>query len=131
VVKVVYLLLKDLPLQYQYRVIFARRNLQEVVHSQQVMLDRRGERGAKLDSQEMIQTFQRQLEKLDDWLGKHPNFRRLDVPYREVVVDPRAQAQRMADFLGVPLDIEAMAAVVEPSLYRQRSSPADTGMSSP
>ena len=121
-VKVVYLLLKDLPIQYQYRVIFTRRDLQEVVRSQRVMLDRRGERGANLGSQEMIRTFQRQLKALDDWLDQRPNFRRLDVQYSDVVADPRAQARRMAEFLGVPLDIEAMAAVVEPSLHRQRSS---------
>ncbi|MEX2306447.1 MAG: sulfotransferase [Pirellulales bacterium] len=121
-VKVVYLLLKDLPMQYEYHVIFTRRDLQEVVRSQQVMLDRRGERGANLGSQEMVRTFQRQLQALEDWLNQRRNFRRLDVPYREVLADPRAQSRRMAEFLGVPLDIEAMAAVVEPSLYRQRLS---------
>jgi hypothetical protein len=121
-VKVIYLLLKDLPPQYEYSVIFTRRDLQEVVRSQQVMLDRRHQRGANVGPQDMIQTFQRQLQALDEWLETRPNFRRLNVEYRDVVANPRAQSRRIVEFLGIPLDIEAMAAVVEPALYRQRSS---------
>jgi hypothetical protein len=119
--KVVYLLLKELPPQHEYRVLFMRRDLAEVVRSQQAMLDRRGERGANLDAREMVQIYERQLAALDDWLDEGRNFRRLDVEYCRVVAEPQAQSRRMVEFLGVPLDIEAMARVVEPALYRQRS----------
>jgi len=120
-VKVVYMLLKDLPAEYEYRVIFLRRDLAEVVGSQQAMLARRGESGARVASQEMVDIFARQLEQTDRWLAEQPNFRLLDVGYRDVIADPRNQALRVTEFLGLPLDVAAMAAVVDPSLYRQRT----------
>jgi Sulfotransferase family len=121
-VKVVYLLLKDLPATCQYRVIFLRRDLSEVVQSQQTMLARRGEPGAQASSQEMVDIFSRQLEKTNQWLAEQPNFRLLDVNYRDVIADPQNQARRICEFLEIPLDVAAMAAAVDPSLYRQRTS---------
>lgn len=121
-VKVVYMLLKDLPPEHQYRVIFMRRDLGEVVGSQQAMLARRGEPGAQLAKHEMAAIFARQLEKTDEWLQLQPNFQVLDVGYREVVRDPRGEGQHVCKFLALPLDIDAMAAAVDPALYRQRAN---------
>ena len=45
-VKMVHLLLYDLPADRDYQVIFMRRKLEEVVRSQGRMLERRGTRGA-------------------------------------------------------------------------------------
>src|SRR5262245_41311102 len=41
-VKLVHLLLYDLPAEYSYRVIFMKRRLSEVLASQRAMLDRQG-----------------------------------------------------------------------------------------
>ena len=41
-VKMVYQLLYDLPPHYQYRVVFMRRRMSEVLASQKIMLNRRG-----------------------------------------------------------------------------------------
>ena len=40
----------------------------------------------------------------------------LVVPYDDMLADPLKQARRVARFLGLPLDIPAMAATVDPSL---------------
>ena len=45
-VKVIYMLLYDLPPDFDYRVVFMNRDLDEVLASQQQMLKRRGEAGA-------------------------------------------------------------------------------------
>lgn len=120
-VKVVYLLLMDLPTDYTYRVIFMRRNIEEVVRSQQTMLARRGTKGAGIPEPEMIRTFQRQLAECDAWLAKQPGFQVLDVEHRAVIDDPRRQAQRVSDFLCPTLDVAAMVKTVDPDLWRQRS----------
>jgi hypothetical protein len=44
----------------------------------------------------------------------------LYVNYNQALAEPAAQAARLNQFLGGGLDEEAMAAVVDPSLYRQR-----------
>jgi hypothetical protein len=120
-VKVIYLLLTDLPLTFSYRVIFMRRDLNEVVSSQQKMLQRRGEPGAGLDVAEMARVFQRQLEKVETWLAAQPSFSVMFLKYRDVVNEPLIHADRIREFLGVDLDTRAMSAVVNPKLYRNRT----------
>ena len=61
-VKMVYLLLMDLPSDQDYRVVFMRRNLDEVLASQKAMLDRMG-KPAPLDDARMAQLFRDQLAK--------------------------------------------------------------------
>jgi len=122
VVKVVYMLLYDLPADFEYRVLFMRRNLAEVVASQQAMLARRAEKGASVSADQMVGVFQRQLEKADDWLAEQPNFEVLDVDYHQVVSDPQSEAAKIAEFLGTGLDEAKMAAAVDAKLYRNRQS---------
>ena len=45
----------------------------------------------------------------------------LYLDYAAVVDNPRAEAQRIAKFLGRNLDVEAMAKAVQSSLYRNRA----------
>jgi hypothetical protein len=44
----------------------------------------------------------------------------LRVKYHDVIRDPKLAAAAMVEFLGVPLDVDAMAGAVDPSLYRNR-----------
>ena len=48
VVKIIHALLPDLPSNYQYKIIFINRNLEEVVASQTKMLQRTGRVGANM-----------------------------------------------------------------------------------
>jgi hypothetical protein len=120
-VKVIYLLVEELPAGYDYQVIFMYRDLPEVVRSQQAMLERNGKQGAGLGPEEMVEVYRRQLASFNAWLAEQPNFRRLDVAYREAIENSHATCQQIVEFLDLPLDVDAMASVVEPSLYRQRS----------
>ncbi|MBK9128286.1 MAG: sulfotransferase domain-containing protein [Phycisphaerales bacterium] len=120
VVKMVYRLLYDLPARYTYRVVFMRRNLMEVVASQDVMLTRRGREGGELPPDKLVALFTQQLDEFDRWVRAQPNFGLLYVDYNEVVRDPGPAVARLNEFLGGALDTAAMRAVVEPELYRQR-----------
>jgi hypothetical protein len=118
-VKMVYLLLYDLPPQHQYRVIFMQRTIEEVLASQRAMLQRRGTGGADLSPEQMGAAFRRQLEKVDQWLTSQPQFQVLKVDYHDVVTSPVAQAERVCEFLGAGLDAAARAAAVDPAMRRQ------------
>ena len=63
-----------------------------------------------------------QVAKVLKWLDAQPNFRTLQVVYPELIADPRGNAQRIDEFLGGRLAIDAMAAAVDPKLYRNRRS---------
>ena len=119
-VKVVHLLLMDLPAVHQYKVVFMRRPLEEVLASQTKMLHRKGQDGASLPPEQLAKAFGRQLDKVANWLADQSNFDVLYVEHRQVLADPQAQAARINQFLCGTLDTTAMAAVVDPSLYRQR-----------
>lgn len=119
-VKLVYLLLYDLPDSHKYRVVFMKRKLEEVIASQNIMLDRKGQHGGQLDDRKMIELFEGHLAKIEEWLTTKDNFEVLYVDYGQVLSDPASQAPAIAEFLGGGLDIDAMAGVVDPSLYRNR-----------
>ncbi len=121
VVKMVYRLLYDLPTdQYPYRVVFMDRDLREVLASQKVMLDRLDRDPGDLGDEQMLALFRRELAKFDRYVAEFNCFSILHVNYVDVIADPRKQAERINQFLGGQLDVEAMAGVVTPRLYRQR-----------
>jgi hypothetical protein len=116
----VHRLLYELPLDRDYRVVFVRRLLEEVVASQQVMLARQGKAGGGLPAAKLIQLFQGELDRIAAWLDARPNFLVLDITYHQILTSPRESAHRINEFLGGVLDVESMAAAVDPALYRNR-----------
>lgn len=120
-VKTISALLEHLPDGYRYRVVFMRRSMAEILASQKKMLVNRGEDPDKIDDGEMARLFEGHLKKTVDWLTGRPNFDVLFVDYNDMLADPGPQIVAVNGFLGGGLDIERMAAVVDPDLYRQRA----------
>ena len=120
-VKMVYRLLYDLPAHYQYRVIFMRRDIKEVLASQNKMLERSGKPGGALPDEQMAALFAMELQKCEKWLAQQPNFKVLYVNHRDMINAGPGQALRINEFLDGGMDIEAIAATVDPSLYRNRN----------
>lgn len=121
-VKIVSFLLTWLPETYDYRVVFMHRDLKEVVTSQEAMLLRRGESasGSGKSVAETITIYQEHLAQVERFLARRACFTTLGVDYATVLGHPRDEAARIRDFIGGELDVAAMAAVVEPTLRRQR-----------
>ena len=126
VVKMVYLLLYDLPPDYHYRVVFLERRLKEVLASQKIMLQRQGKE-TDVDDAVMMRIFRKELAKVQVWLRAQPNFSVLNVDYNQLVVQPLVHAAQVNEFLGDGLNIEAMAAAVDPSQYHNRHPSFDAG----
>ena len=119
-VKMIAALLKHLPPDYEYEVVFMRRNIREVLSSQRRMLIHRGEAPDTVSEERMAALFGRHLTQVRRWLADQPNIAVLYVDHGDVMVGPHEQARRVSEFLSHPLDAQAMAAVVDRSLYRQR-----------
>lgn len=119
--KVVSPLLYHLPTTFQYQLIFMQRSLDEVLKSQAQMLIRKGQNAASDDSA-MHRHFERHLRAVDEWVEQHSNFSRLTLAYAEVIAEPQRTAERLAEFLPTDLNVERMAAIVDPALYRQRTA---------
>lgn len=119
--KVISYLLKSLPPDNRYQVIFMNRHPDEVMASQNKMLERRGET-LEQDPAAMKEAFESQLWRSRYWLKRQKNFVVLEVDYSSVLSQPRKEAERISAFLGRHLDIDKMAAVVDPQLYRNRAA---------
>ena len=106
-----------------YGVIFMRRQLEEIIASQQTMLRRHGKQTDDLDQQQLakwIERFQTDLRKVIDWLHGQENFTVHYANYNDLLNDPEAGVSEIVRFVDASLRTDAMVKVPDRSLYRQR-----------
>jgi hypothetical protein len=119
-IKIISFLLKDLPADNNYKVVFMEREISEVLASQQKMLVHRGESSGTEDAQ-MRALYAEHLRHVKFMVGYRRHFDALFVDYRKVLAQPREEAGRLNQFLDGRLDERAMVEVIDPELYRNRS----------
>ena len=125
-VKIIYSLLHGLPADRAYKVVFMRRDIDEVLASQAGMLARAGKDTAD-DTARLAEVFAQQLARAESWLAAQTNIDVLYVDYRDAIDDPATAADRVNDFLGNRLDAAAMAGAVDQALYRRRAGDLPSG----
>jgi hypothetical protein len=118
-VKMVSPLLYHLPPTEQYRIVFMQRNLEEIVVSQEKMLQRRNAPIAPRD--QILDAYAIHLDALFQWLPGRSNMRLLTVNYNDLVREPRALAERVSQFLDGQPAADDMMRAVHTDLYRNRS----------
>jgi hypothetical protein len=120
-VKVISRLLLSLPEGHEYRVIFMQRPLPEVLASQEVMLRNRGTAKPGTNNSAIAAAFEKHLGEVNAWLDSKNYVKTFRVPYHEVLHDGEGITQKVTKFLGIDLDVDAMARQVDSGLYRNRS----------
>jgi hypothetical protein len=120
-VKVISLLLLSLPEGHEYRVIFMQRPLAEVLASQDVMLHHRGTAKPGTDASAVTAAFDKNLSAVNAWLDSKAHVKTLRVSYHDVLRDAEDIGKKLASFLEIELNLEAMTRQVDASLYRNRS----------
>jgi hypothetical protein len=118
-VKIIAFLLRYLPENLNYRIIFMQRDLEEIVASQAKMLVQRQE-ASETDDDRIIELFKQHLSRTRNLIMSHACFDVLEVRYSDVIRNPVEQAECVSRFLGGVPDVQSMAAVVDPQLYRNR-----------
>ncbi len=119
-VKVVSPLLTHLPLGHQYRIVFMRRPLQQIVASQTEMIRRLGNGGPNASSPAIQNALQAHLRSVAAWLALRPHIALQWVDYPDLISNPVGPARQAAAFLERDLDVETMAAQADPALFRIR-----------
>ena len=120
VLKVISFLIKDLPDDNDYRVIFMRRNLDEVLASQNKMIHRLGTEDSTAAEDAMKEAYRNDIVRTRLLCKNRPNFELIEVNYKNTIEDPEATASSVNDFVGGHLDEAAMREAVDGSLYRNR-----------
>ncbi len=119
-VKIISFLLKDLPENNNYKVIFMKRALPEVLASQKKMLERRNEVDESGDER-MLELWENHLWRVKYLLKHADHFESLEIAYSSAIGDPLREARRIRDFLELKADPETMARAVDEKLYRNRT----------
>lgn len=115
--KMISQLLYDLPPSERFRIIFMERDFDEMLTSQEKMLERLGKAAAPRE--QITGAYTVHLDRLHEWLARQSNMELLRISYNDLLAQPREHAERVRQFLGVG-DVESMARTVDPSLYRNR-----------
>ncbi|SCY05134.1 alkaline phosphatase family protein [Desulfoluna spongiiphila] len=123
-VKIVAQLLGHLPrgMALPFRVIFMERHMEEVIRSQDRMLERSGKRGADLSPGQLGAVYLRQVGRIKAMLGNR-GIPILFIDYNASLAEAAETAKRVNAFLGGGLDEGRMAGAVDPRLYRKRAAP--------
>ena len=120
-IKIISFLLPSLPATYDYKVIFLRRSLPEVLASQRKMLEHLGEAPGNTPDDDLAGMFAAHLLKVEHLMAVRDNYEVLYVEHRQVIDNPAEVAEAINEFLGGQLDVAAMATVVDRQLYRNRA----------
>ncbi len=119
-VKIISHLLKELPADYFYKVIFMQRNLDEVIASQNKMLKNLGKPQGKLSDEQLKRYFEHHLQETFQWLSRMPNFEVQIVHFEQLFSNPQQILDEISLFLSHPIDLSKTVNVVDPQLYRTR-----------
>ena len=120
VIKIISMLLKPLPSEYNYKIIFMRRKMEEILASQRQMLIRRGQPTNTVADDKMAEMFNKHLKDIESLIDSRPNMECLYVSYNEVLENPLGRIDRINDFLDGQLNRPAMFEVVDKTLHRQK-----------
>jgi hypothetical protein len=119
-VKVIAPLLRHLPDQFRYHVIFMRREMEEIVVSQKKMRAGITADADQAEVENLISLQEKYLNEILKWLEQQPNFTVKEIFYNKLIIDPEQELQDLKEFLDSSLELDAMTAKIDPSLYRQR-----------
>jgi hypothetical protein len=102
-------------LKHKYRVLFMRREMDEILRSQEVMLNK--DQSAEREKFKTI--YEGHLSKTYNFFTTN-NIEYLDVNYNELMSSPEKVIQEVQKFCGLNSDLNDLIAVVRPELYRNR-----------
>ena len=120
-VKMVYSLLEHLPTDLDYRIVFMRRDVDEILHSQKAMLERNDIK-TDIPDHTMKTLFERQLRQFYAWLPSQTHLKLINVSYNELLSRPESVIPQINRHFDESLAPSAMLATIDPSLYRHRAA---------
>lgn len=118
-IKILFHLLKYIPPQFNYRVIFMERDLDEIIESQDKILQEHYSIGGDNDKS-IRHSFEEELNSIRTWLNKQPHIAQLKIQYKDIIENALSEVIKIEAFLDIPLNKHQMIKVVDPALYRNK-----------
>ncbi len=121
-VKIISHLLRFLPQNKTYKIIYIERELTEILDSQQKMIKKNTGKNKNAYKLGLHLQYVEHFKKVDNWLMERNNVEFIKVSYKETIQNPLATAQKIVAFLNLKVAPKKLAAVVDKKLYRSKSS---------
>ena len=114
-----------LPRHNQYRIVFVERDMQEILQSRHAI--RVAQKKAKEGNFDMM-AFAKlgmRMERINKWLDTRQNLDVLRLQYKDILENPAAAAQKIADFYPeLNLNVAEMAKGVDLELMKKKEEEA-------
>lgn len=120
VIKVISYLLKKLPAEAEYNIIFMNRKIEEILKSQNEMLKRAGIPLGSVSDEVMGKKFNEHLENNNKWLKTQNNMHVHYVDYNQLIANPKPIISELNKFLGGIVNEKNSASAINTNLYRQK-----------
>ena len=120
-VKIISHLLPHLPDHFQYKIIFMNRDLEEIIRSQNKMLDRFGKTKGKLSEAQLVERYALHLHQIHQWLKQQPNISFADISFNNLIQSPQDEWQKVQDLLNIDASLHQIMPIIDPQLYRTKN----------
>ena len=117
-VKVVSPLLPNLPMRYKYKIVFMERDIDEVITSQNMMLQNLGKLAENTTHYNIETSFRQTNEKIKDWLNDKPNIDVIFIDYKEAIENKDLIIKKIANFFDGKLEEKNMGKIIDKNMHR-------------
>lgn len=107
------------PNAYNYKVIFMRRDINEIIQSRIKIYKKRGSKEANEPLGWHLYVHKDALNKSLDFL-KENNIDYIEINYNDLILNPKLEIEKLIKFINLPLDYNKMILVPDEKLYRNR-----------
>ncbi len=118
--KMISLLLYDLPSNENYKVIFMKRKMSEILASQGKMLERMGRSKDGISDEKMGEFFDKHLSKIIDWIEGRKYIDVLYIDYNDFLINSDEHIKTLSRFLDYKLNEEKV--ILRPIKCNQKNS---------
>lgn len=119
-IKIISELLKYLPDTHKFKLLFMCRNINEIMASQNNMLQNRAIHESHTSNGDLAKLLNKNLNQIYTWIDEHSHVEYININYNKMLDDPLPILNEINKFLNRNLIIDKIAAIIDPSLYRQR-----------
>ena len=112
-IKVISSLLKHLPSDHHYKIIFMQRNIDDVLNSQGKMLLSLNKSSNSEDNKKLKKLYLQHLNNISEWLSQQNHIEVLYVNYANVLSESNNHVNQIAEFMKIKKSINAMIACID------------------
>lgn len=119
-VKIISPLLIHLPKNFQYKIIFMLRDINEIIHSQNKMLNNSAKNEEPTNPQILKTIFDKNILQIKKWQKENPNAKILYLNYVDFLNKAEDEVKKIQPFLNLEITPVNLSHIISRDLYRSR-----------